>query len=186
MEERKDVGLSVPVGFDYQMVFRQEWREPLPVEERDDVEFVAVTNPLAGLKLLPAVRGQYSLSMFAKALRRLLAGNRLVTFVLKDDMIVSVTFAWIGASRHYWVEPGSAIVGGTWSSTDYRRQGIAYYGVVRTINEVIGRGHHIIYADTDRDNVGGRTIIRNVGWGEPIALYILGPKPPADGPTRGS
>jgi GNAT superfamily N-acetyltransferase len=178
MTERRDVRLRVPSGFDYQMVFRQERDEPLPIEERDDVRFVTVTDPVAALRLLPVVRGQYGLTTFVKALARLALGSRVAYFVLKDGMVVSSGFAWIGRCRHYWVEPSAVIIGGSWTSTDYRGQGIGRYGVVRTINEMIARGHRILYADTDRDNRGGRRIIERCGWGDPIGLYILGPKPP--------
>ncbi|MBD3367491.1 MAG: GNAT family N-acetyltransferase [Candidatus Eisenbacteria bacterium] len=180
MGERRKVELGVPVGFDYQMVFRKEWREPLPVDERDDVSFLTVANPLAALRLLPAVKGQYRLPMFLKTLIRLAMGRRIAYFLIKDRMIVGAGIAWIGRCRHYWVEPDSAIIGASWTSTDYRRQGLGYHGVASTINALIDRGHRIIYADTDRDNRGGQGIIRRCEWGDPIGLYILGPKPPAE------
>jgi len=178
--DRRELTLGVPVGMDYQMVFRQERTEPIPCEERDDVRFVTADDPVSALRLLPTVKGQYGLPVFLKALARLALGNRVGYFVIKDGMVVSSGFAWIAKCRHYWVEPGAVIIGGSWTSTDYRGQGIGLYGVVSTINEMVARGHHIFYADTDRDNKGGRRIIERCGWGDPIGLYILGPKPPAE------
>lgn len=177
MVERREVLLRVPEDLDYQLVFRQERSDPVPLEERDGCELVMLTNPLAGLKYLSRLGG-YPPGRYLRLLLRLARGNRIVCLLLRSGTIAVSACTWLGVSKHYWIDPGATVVGGLWTSPEHRGQGLGFYAFAKMVNAMIERGHHLLYVDTDRDNIASRHIIDHCGWGEPIALYIIGRKPP--------
>src|SRR5207245_1685077 len=140
------VSLQIPESLGFQLVYRQEFRDPLPVPERQTVNFVFLTSPAAALQHLSLLRSHFmGWPGSIKALAKLPTGRRVFYLVHQDGRVASTGWCTIGRCRYYPVEPGAVVIGPIWSAEEFRGQGLAPYALKKAINLLVGHGHHVFY-----------------------------------------
>jgi RimJ/RimL family protein N-acetyltransferase len=168
----KELTLSIPDELDYQLVYRQVRTEPLGVEEREDLEFVFLAGPREALGFLRTLLREYGPARVMKTLLKLCTGKRMFYFVLKDGRISRSGWCWVSICRPYKISRGEVVVGAGFTTPEFRRQGIATYGIKRAINRMLADGYSVFYIDTSRDNLAAQRVIARCEFGAPIATYI--------------
>ena len=166
------VTVRIPDGLGYQLVYRQERSEPIDVEDRSDLSFVLIENPLGALPHLRALGQAWRPAELAKSLLRLCTGKRKLRLTFKAGRIAHVGWCWISVCKPYPIARGDVVLGAELTVEEFRGQGIGTYAVKRAINAMIARGHRTFYIDTAHDNLAAQRLFEKCGFGEPAALYL--------------
>jgi hypothetical protein len=161
-------------GSGRQLVYRQKRTDPLPVEERQDVEFRLIATPWGLRSLGTEMRRLFGLVGMLKTAVKLATPSRLLYVVMVKDGIVNWGWVSISFCRHYPVGAKDVVVGPVATAPECRGQGLATIGLTMAINAMMKRGHRVFFIDTSSDNKAMQKVIARCGFGEPISSYRRG------------
>jgi hypothetical protein len=166
------VTLRVPSHFRVQLVFRQEREKLVTIEKINGLSFRFCDGVMEYVPLLAEIRRTAGLIEALKGLVRSITPRRMFYCVLDEGRIVHSGWVTSSMCRHYYVERNAVVIGPIWSAQDIRGRGIATYATRLAINELVERGHRILYIDTSSDNYSCLRVIDKCGFGEPMTAYV--------------
>lgn len=164
--------LTIPQGFDFQLIFRQERSAAFSVTSPQGYSFQLMTDPFTWIRNARALIGSLGLKWWLLGLQRLLRGRMF--YLVRDMKAAIVHYGWLTPSscQYYRVLPGDIVIGQIWTATSVRGKGIATYATKMAINALIQRGHTTFYIDTADTNVPCLKMIGHCEFGAPLASYV--------------
>lgn len=166
------LSLEVPAPLGYQLIYRQERRQPFATTALRDAQFEFIPDVPSAMKRFGFLRRHLGWGGMLKALARLATPRRTFYLVTKNGVVAATGWCTIGLCKSYRIEPEAVVVGPIWTSPTFRGQGLATYGVQRALNAWIERGRRLFYIDAHKTNHSSLRVIEKCGFGVPVALAL--------------
>jgi RimJ/RimL family protein N-acetyltransferase len=139
--------------------------EPAPIEGAPPVglSFVALMNPLQGVRCFAALREQFRWRGAVKALFKLASGRRFLFALLRENRILSYVWSTEYSPR-YPIEPHSCLLGPMVTRREMRGRGLATALLRRSAARLAARGYRVVYIDTAVTNIASQRAITRAGF----------------------
>jgi hypothetical protein len=165
------VSIQVPMGLDFQLIFRQVRTSQSAMHAPEGTQFVLVDSMSTWVKASASLRQALGLKGWMLSAAKIQRG-RIVYFTRSADVVLH--YGWITTSwcRHYRVQPRDVVIGPIWSAERSRGNGVGAYSTTMAMNAMIRRGHSVFFIDTANMNKPCLRMIENCGFGSPVASYL--------------
>jgi GNAT superfamily N-acetyltransferase len=167
-----NVTIEVPDGLRYQLVYRLERAEPVPIDRPPGAEFVLLRGPRDAVAAARLLTARFGYAGAAKAAAKLATPSRQLYLVVADGRLVSYGWATFGQCRYYKVEPSAVVIGPIWTDESARGRGLATFGMNAALNAWVDQGVRLFYIDTECVNHPAQRVFQKCGFGTPLAVYI--------------